>query len=152
MKTRCAIFSVVVILAVLVLASSSAALCVTVSKANLRSGPGKGHDVAWQVYRYMPLEKVGQSTDKRWYAVRDCDGDTYWIHRSLVTHGYRCAVVKVEKARVRKGPGTRYSTVKDSPALKYYTYRVISSKKNWLRLRDEWGDTGWIRKDLLWIK
>jgi SH3-like domain-containing protein len=152
MKTRFAIFSTAVILTVLVLASSAAALCVRVSKANLRSGPGKNHEVAWQVYMYMPFEKVGESTDKKWYAVRDCDGDTYWIHRSLVTHRYRCAVVRVEKARVRKGPGTRFSTVKDSPALKYYTYRIISSKRNWLRLRDEWGDIGWIRKDLLWTK
>jgi SH3-like domain-containing protein len=152
MKTRFVIFSTAVILTVVVLASSAAALCVGVSKANLRSGPGKNHEVAWQVHMYMPLEKVGESTDRKWYAVRDCDGDTYWIHGSLVTNRYRCAVVKVEKAHVRKGPGTRYSTVKDSPALRYYTYRVISSAGNWLRLRDEWGDTGWIRKDLLWIK
>ncbi|MDD3845667.1 MAG: SH3 domain-containing protein [Syntrophorhabdaceae bacterium] len=152
MKTRSIMVPGAIILVFLLFASSATALCVKVSKANLRSGPGKNHEVAWQVYMYMPLDKVGQSTNKLWYAVRDSDGDTYWIHKSLVTGKYRCAVVSVESARVRRGPGTRFSTVKESPARKYYTYRVISSKKGWLKLRDEWGDTGWIRKDLVWIR
>ncbi len=128
------------------------ALCVRVSKANLRKGPGKNYEVAWQVYMYMPLERIGRSTSKHWYAVRDADGDTFWVHKSLVTNSYKCAVVKVDKANVRKGPGTRYSTVEDSPAQKYYSYRVISRKGSWVRLKDEWGSIGWIRKDLLWIR
>ena len=152
MKTRFTIFSTTIIVGVLILVSSAAALCVNVSKANLRSGPGKNHEVTWQVYMYMPFEKVEESTDKKWYAVKDCDGDTYWIHRNLVTNRYRCAVVRVDKARLRTGPGAHFPTVKESPARKYHTYRVISSKNGWLRLRDEWSDTGWIRKDLLWIK
>jgi len=42
--------------------------------------------------------------------------------------------------------------VEDSPASQYYSYRVISRKRGWVKLRDEWGATGWIRKDLLWIR
>jgi len=152
MRTKLDVTLAVVVLSSLVLASSAGAFCVRVSKANLRSGPGKNYKMAWQVYMYMPLEKVGESSDKKWYAVRDCDGDTYWIHKSLVTRGYRCAVVNVDSARVRTGPGKRFQTVRESPARRYYTYRVISSKKGWLRLRDEWGDTGWVREDLLWVR
>ncbi len=149
---KCPILFVVLILGFFIPALSVHALCVKVSKANLRTGPGKSHKVSWQVYMYMPLEKVGHSTDKNWYAVRDVDGDTCWIHKGLVTSRYRCAVVNVEKANVRKGPGTGYTKVQDSPARRYYSYKVISKKRNWIRVRDEWGATGWIRKDLLWIR
>lgn len=143
-----AIFILVLLIPVL----SASALCVRVSKANLRKGPGKKYEAAWQVYMYMPLERIGRSTNKYWYAVRDADGDTFWVHKSLVTDSYRCAVVNVEKANVRKGPGKKYSTVEDGPAQKYYSYKVISRKKNWIKVRDEWGAVGWIRKDLLWIR
>lgn len=132
--------------------SSARGLCVKASTANLRTGPGMKHKVAWQVYMYMPLERIGRSTNKYWYAVRDADGDTFWVHKGLVTDSYRCAVVNVENANVRKGPGKKYSTVEDSPAQKYYSYKVISRKKNWIKVRDEWGAVGWIRKDLLWIR
>lgn len=96
-----AIFILVLLIPVL----SASALCVRVSKANLRKGPGKKYEAAWQVYMYMPLERIGRSTNKYWYAVRDADGDTFWVHKGLVTDSYRCAVVNVEKANVRKGPG-----------------------------------------------
>lgn len=145
-----------IVLAVLMISfvavSSARGLCVKASRANLRTGPGMKHKVAWQVYMYMPLERIGRSTNKYWCAVRDADGDTFWVHKGLVTDSYRCAVVNVEKANVRKGPGKKYSTVEDSPARKYYSYKVISRKKDWIKVRDEWGAVGWIRKDLLWIR
>jgi len=146
------VFTVIFVLAFFVLSSFAQALCVKVSTANLRAGPGTHYKVAWQVYMYMPLEKVGRSTDKNWYAVRDSDGDISWIHKSLVTGNYRCAVVNVGKAKVRKGPGTGFAMVEDGPAGQYYSYRVISRKRGWVKLRDEWGATAWIRKDLLWIR
>jgi SH3-like domain-containing protein len=146
------VFTAIFVLVFFMLSLSAQALCVRVSTANLRTGPGTRHKVAWQVYMYMPLEKVGRSTDKNWYAVRDSDGDISWIHKNLVTGSYRCAVVNVEKARVRRGPGTGFAMAEDSPASQYYSYRVISRKRGWIKLRDEWGATGWIRKDLLWIR
>ena len=146
------IFFLIIFLVVLIPALSVQALCIKVSKANLRAGPGKNYRTVWQVYMYMPLEKVGQATNKNWYAVRDADGDTYWVHKGLVTNAYRCAIVNAEKVNVRKGPGTNYGKVEDSPAQRYYSYRVISQKGKWTRVRDEWGSTGWIMNDLLWIR
>lgn len=59
-------------------------------RVNMRVGPGKEYAVAW---RYMkpglPLEVI-QEYDN-WRRVRDADGDTGWIHGSLLS-GSRTAI------------------------------------------------------------
>ena len=60
-------------------------------RVNLRVGPGKEYAVSW---RYMkagvPLEII-QEFDN-WRRVRDADGDTGWVHGSLLS-GSRTAIV-----------------------------------------------------------
>lgn len=126
------------------------ALCVNVPNANLRSGPGTNYGIAWEIYKYMPFQKVGVSLSGVWYAVRDVDGDVNWIHRSLLTSRYRCAVVKTEEVNVRTGPGIKYS--KDGVAKKYSSSRVIRIKGKWAKVKDEYGSIGWIYHDYLWIQ
>lgn len=98
-----------IILFVLFILRNSDALCVSAQKANLRDGPGTNYENAWEVYKYLPLLKVGISLSGEWYAVKDVDGDVNWIHKKLLTSRYRCAVVKTEEVNVRTGPGTNYS-------------------------------------------
>jgi len=129
----------------------SHALCVKVSTANLRSGPGKQYEKMWQVHKYMPLKKVGVSPSGYWYAVRDVDGDVNWIHKSLVTNQYQCAVVKSEIVNVRTGPGTTYDKKYIEPALRYDSFRVLKTKGSWVKVKDEWNDIGWIHNNFLWI-
>ncbi len=126
------------------------ALCVKTETANLRSGPGTRYERTWQVFKYMPLERIGRKGN--WYKVRDVDGDVHWIYRKLVTSKYRCAVVKVKKANIRKGPGKKFSTTPLSPAIKYDTFRVLKIKGEWVKVVDEFGEGGWIHKNLLWIR
>ncbi|RMG67482.1 MAG: hypothetical protein D6710_11350, partial [Nitrospirae bacterium] len=76
------------------------ALCVISSEANLRSGPGTNYDKVLQVFKYMPLKKLESKGD--WIKVKDVDGDVYWIYGKLVSNKIRCAVVKVDKANVRR--------------------------------------------------
>lgn len=130
----------------------SNALCVKAQKANLRDGPGTNYEIVWEVYKYMPFLKVGVSLLGNWYAVRDVDGDVNWIHKGLVTNRYHCAVVKTEEVNVRTGPGTKYSKSYSSPAKKYYSFKVLKRKGIWVKVRDEWGDTGWIHRNYLWIQ
>lgn len=129
----------------------SHALCVNVSTANLRNGPGKGYEVAWEVFRYMPLEKVGESVSKDWYAVKDVDGDVAWINKSLVSSKYRCAVVKTSSARIRTGPGLSYSRKFVEPADKYESFKVLEVKDKWVKLETANKKVGWIYKNLLWM-
>lgn len=137
---------------ILYAAHDSQALCVRVAKANLRTGPGTGYEVVWEIFKYMPLIKVGTSISGRWYAVKDVDGDVTWIYKNLLTSGYHCAVVKSETVNVRTGPGTRYPKSRISPAKQYYSFKVEKRKGNWVRVKDEWGGRGWINRNFLFIR
>ena len=128
----------------------SYALCVSVPEANLRGGPGAKYEKTWEVFKYMPLKKLSKKGN--WHKVKDVDGDIHWIYRKLVTDKFRCAVVKVDKANVRSGPGTGYSKKALSPVLKYDSFKVIKIKPSWVRVIDEFGDKGWIFRKLLWIQ
>jgi SH3-like domain-containing protein len=146
--------SIIVLAAIFILctAHDSHALCVRVAKANLRTGPGTGYDVVWEIYKYMPLVKVGVSVSGKWYAVKDVDGDVTWIFRSLVTAGYHCAVVKSETVNVRTGPGTRYPKSPISPAKQYYSFKIEKRKGNWVEVRDGWDGRGWIHGNFLFTQ
>ena len=83
--------------------------------------------------------------------MQDVDGDQHWIYKKLTTGKFNCAVTKVDKANIRSGPGSQYKKTSFSPSLKYDSYRVIKRKDNWVKVRDEFGDEGWIFRKLLWI-
>jgi SH3-like domain-containing protein len=127
------------------------ALCVKVSTANLRSGPGTNYEKMWQVYKYMPLRKVGTSVAGDWFAVEDVDGDVTWIYQSLVTSKYKCATVKSRIVNVRTGPGTKYRKKFPEPAQQYESFKVLQIKRPWVKVQDTWGNVGWIHKSYLWI-
>jgi SH3-like domain-containing protein len=140
------------ILFFLYLNCSAEALCVNVSTANIRSGPGTQYEVVWEVYRYMPFEKVGESLPRGWYAVKDVDGDVNWLSRNLVRQDVRCAVVKRVRTNVRKGPGTHYRKTFWGPAAQYSSFKVLRMKGAWVKVRSEWGEIGWIYKKNLWVR
>ncbi len=144
------VFCITVFFILIMLSGYSHALCVNVSEANLRSGPGTNYEKTWEVFKYMPFKKLTRKGN--WYKVKDVDGDVHWIYRKLVTDKIRCAVVKNDKINVRTGPGTGYSKSALSPSLKYDSFKVIKRKGAWVKVMDEFGDTGWIFRKLLWIQ
>ncbi len=132
------------------LASAHAlALCVDVPKANLRQGPGTQFEKSWEVYRYMPFRKIEQRGN--WLHVEDVDGDRHWIFHTLVSDRLRCAVVRGAKVNVRTGPGTHFVTSPLSPVEKYYSFRVLEERGDWVKVSDEVFDEGWIARQLLWM-
>jgi SH3-like domain-containing protein len=144
--------ALVLLLFIVIIETDADALCVKVSKANLRAGPSTKYEKVWEVYKYMPFKKVGVSLSGDWYAVQDLDGDVSWIHKRLVTEKYRCAVVKSEEVNIRTGPGTKYKKTSSGPAKQYYSFRVLERRSPWVKVKDEWGEIGWIHTDYLWIK
>ncbi|MDD5009038.1 MAG: SH3 domain-containing protein [Syntrophorhabdaceae bacterium] len=141
-----------VFFAFILCSSTLDALCVKVTKANLRTGPGTNYEVGWTVYKYMPFEKVGMSLSGNWYAVKDVDSTVLWIYRNLLTSKYRCAVVNTEGVNVRTGPGVQYGKRFGKPMEKYYSARILKKKGAWLKIIDGDNETGWIRKDYVWIR
>lgn len=129
---------------------SANALCVKVKKANLRSGPGTKNQVTWEVFRYMPLRKL--SKKGKWYKVKDFEGDEHWVFNKIVTSQFQCAVVKVKKANLRTGPGTKYKLASDLPNVEKYTvFKVLKIKGTWAQVEDSFGDSYWAARKLLWI-
>jgi len=143
------IFTVKVVLFLLIFNSVVYALCVTVPEANLRSGPGAKYEKTWEVFKYMPFKRLSKKTN--WYKVQDVDGDKHWIYEKLVSSKFSCAVVKADKANIRKGPGAHYHKKSFSPALMYDSFKVVKRKGEWVKVLDQFGDNGWIFRKLLWI-
>jgi SH3-like domain-containing protein len=147
---RKALFFAVLLMALLFFSRHSFALCIKASIANLRSGPGTNHEKTWQVFKYMPLRKMTKKGN--WYKVKDVDGDVHWVFGKLVTEKITCAAVKVEKANIRSGPGKKFRTIDISPGIKYDSFKVLKTKGSWVKVEDEFGDVGWVFRQLLWIQ
>lgn len=134
----------------LLMAAQAEALCVKASKANLRAGPSTKNQITWEVYKYMPLiEKKRQGS---WVYVKDFEGDRHWIYKGLVTKDFQCAVVKVDRANLRTGPGTSHKKADDLPyAEKYMTFKFLRTKGNWAQVMDTYGDKYWVFRKLIWV-
>jgi len=144
------LFFNIALIFILFINNYSHALCVNVPNANLRSGPGTKYEKIQEISRFTPLKEL--EITGNWYKVKDAAGNMYWIYKKLVTNRFKCAVVEVDVANIRSGPGKSYLTVYTSPAMKYEAFKIINNKGSWIRVKDEFGSTGWMFKDLLWIQ
>ena len=129
---------------------SAQALCVSAEKANLRSGPSTKKQVTWEVFKYMPLRKIKRKGS--WIQVKDFEGDTHWVFKSLVTSKYQCAVIKAKTANLRTGPGTKFKKPSDMPSVKKFAvFRLNRIKGKWAKITDSYGDSYWVARSLVWI-
>ncbi len=124
------------------------ALCVSADLANLRGGPGKKYKLTWTVGKYMPLLKVGYK--KGWYRVKDIDGAVHWVHQSLVSKRFKCVAVKSKKVNLRTGPGTKFSYAAYQSADRYFPFKKINHRNEWLQLIDASGNKVWAHENTLW--
>jgi SH3-like domain-containing protein len=138
---------VIILLLIIVFAGIANAerLAVSAPVANIRSGPGTGHNVLWKVEQYFPVFVIEKSGE--WYRFEDFEGDKGWVHQSLV--GKIPAVVTIyDAANIRSGPGT------DHPVLfsveKGIPFKVLQRKDKWIQIEHADGDKGWIHKSLVW--
>ena len=136
------------LLSIVFFSTSSLALCVNAEKANLRSKPSAKSRVTWVVERYMPLKRVKRKG--AWLQVRDLDRKKHWIHRKLVTDNFRCAAVKVNRANLRSGPGSKFKRTDLAYVRKYAAFKKMDRDDAWLKLRDNYGRTHWAHESTLW--
>ena len=120
-------------------------LSVIAPVGNVRNGPGAGFDVIWKVGQYHPLEITQKKGE--WYQFRDFEGDTGWIHRSLLGKT-ESVIIKSNNANIRSGPGT------DRPVL--FTveagvpFKVLKRDGRWIHIEHADGDQGWVHDSLVW--
>ncbi|PID73675.1 MAG: hypothetical protein CSB33_02720 [Desulfobacterales bacterium] len=62
--------------------SSRPAVIVVKNSCNIRSGPGTNHDIAFIAERGVPF--IRKATKGKWINVLHEDGESGWIHKSLV--------------------------------------------------------------------
>ena len=120
-------------------------LSITSKIVNIRSGPGSNYEVMWKVEKYFPVIIIGKKGN--WYHFKDFEGDTGWVHKSLV--GKVKSVISIKnKCNVRVGPGPKrkiaFTVERGVP------FKVLGKKGNWLKVEYMDGDRGWIYKSLVW--
>jgi len=120
-------------------------LSVSVSVANVHSGPGKNYDILWKVEKYHPLFILEKSDS--WYHFRDFEGDEGWIYKSLLRK-IPSIITNRERCNVRAGPGTGYKIL--FSVEKGVPFKIIKRKGNWIHIEHADGDKGWIHKSLVW--
>ena len=120
-------------------------LAVSAPVANIRSGPGTRHSVLWKVEKYFPLLVINKTGE--WYHFKDFEGDTGWVHNSLVGK-IPTVITKNDTCNIRSGPGTKHRIL--FTVEKGIPFKVLKRKDSWIHIEHSDGDKGWIHKALVW--
>ena len=127
------------------IAVASERLSVRSSIANLRNGSGTKYKVLWQVEKYHPFLVINKKKD--WYEVKDFEGDTAWIHNSLL--GKTDTVISIKSnCNVRSKPDTSGDIL--LRVERGVPFKVLDRKEDWIKIEHADGDVGWIFKNLVW--
>lgn len=115
------------------------------STVNMRERPSLDAAVLWELQRGYPLEV----TERRgnWLAVRDFEGDTGWVARSL-TGDEPHHIVKSKTLNLRNGPGTDRSIVAELQ--RGELLKTLEKRRDWVRVERASGETGWVSRRLVW--
>ncbi|MDZ4660299.1 MAG: hypothetical protein SGJ18_01635 [Pseudomonadota bacterium] len=137
-----------VVLFLLFFSNLAGALCVSASKAVLRSGPGTQFRETWSVGKFMPLKF--KSKRGSWFEVSDLDGKSHWVFSGVVTEDFSCVAVKVPYVVLRQGPGEGSLPAAFKIADKYFPYKKLRREDNWIELEDDFGDQYWVKDSFVW--
>lgn len=140
-------FFVFIILIVLINQSIVYAKMIMVDKekANIKYGPGKKYEILWSAVKYTPFEVLCKY--KKWYVIRDFEGDIGWIYETLARKE-KAVIIKKKKAEIESKPGKSFDIL--WKVEKGYPFKVIEQKDKWLKVVDSEGDSGWVYKDSVW--
>ena len=84
---------------------------------------------------------------KDWYEVKDFEGDTAWIHKSLL--GKTDTVISTKsKCNVRSKPDASSDIL--LRVERGVPFKVLGRKGDWINIEHADGEVGWIFKKLVW--
>lgn len=113
---------------------------------NVRSGPSTGKPVFMELFAGYPLKILQRQGE--WAKVSDYEGDTGWIHTSLIGKNNTVIINAKKSVNMRSGPSTQSPVVADVERGVVMT--KIDQKGKWLQVKHSGGTIGWIYKPLLW--
>ena len=123
--------------------------CVIKDGAELRNAPSKHAAVTWQIRKYFPVKKLQET--EYWIKVIDLEGDRHWVEKKYLTKKYHCVIVKGSETRIKKEPESRSLDKYKESALKYETFKFMKARKGWIKIKDVYGDTGWVLYKDVWV-
>jgi len=144
------IFAVFFFLFPAALSAYTQTLSIKGDNVHLRTGPGTQYKIKWEYGDGFPVEVVERQGE--WVKTKDFEGDTGWIHDSLLVN-IAHAVVKANKNKdeninIRNGPGSDYEVIGKA----YYgvVFKVLQHQSGWVEVQHESGLKGWVSSNLLW--
>lgn len=141
-RQLCAGFVIVLIASTL---AHAGMVSVARSKVNMREGPGRKYTVLWELAQGYPLQIIERKGD--WLKVKDFENDSGWVLGKLVNKKPH-VVVKKERINIRSGPGVTHKIV--GKAVYGQVMHTLTHGQGWVRVKNESGLAGWVRKDLVW--
>lgn len=150
LKSLASLFTALALLAgsAAVSAAVSARDMVAVSRPeiNMRSGAGTQHEALWVLSRGYPLEVLARKG--KWLKVRDFENDRGWVYRPLTNAGTPHHVVKVQVLNIRSAPSLKSRVL--AKAAHGEILRTLERKRDWVKVKQEGGPTGWVSRRLVW--
>lgn len=115
------------------------------STVNMRDGPSLQSTVLWELRRGFPLQVTERRGD--WLEVKDFEGDTGWVARSL-TGDEPHHIVTSKILNVRSGPGLNNEVVVQAQYGELL--KTLEKRGDWVRVERETGESGWVSERLVW--
>lgn len=115
------------------------------SEAYMRTGPGRQYPIRW-VYkrRMLPLEVIDEH--RAWRKVRDHDGETGWMHVSLLSSRRTAIIVGDTRGLYdEKSPASPLKMTAEAGVIG----EISACEGIWCELEID-GTTGWIERRYLW--
>jgi SH3-like domain-containing protein len=144
-RIRDGLIIAIIALTVSGVASAAERYAVTGTLANIRSGPGPNHEILYEAEKYYPVKMINKRGN--WYQIEDYEGDTGWIHETLVTKMSSVITIK-SKCNVRSGPSIKGQVLFISE--KGVPFKVIKREGRWIHVQHSDGYEGWIHDSLVW--
>ncbi|WP_136796748.1 SH3 domain-containing protein [Desulfosediminicola ganghwensis] len=119
---------------------------VSKDKVNVRQEPDTGSSVYMELFQGYPLEVLKKQGE--WSQIRDYEGDSGWIHNTLVGKNDTVIINAKKSVNMRSGPSTDAAIVADVERGVIMT--KIGQDGKWIKLKHSSGTVGWIYSPLLW--
>jgi len=116
-------------------------------QVNLRTGPSVEYPIDWIFKRQnLPVEIIAEY--KNWRKVRDWNGDTGWVHQSMVA-GKRTIIVTGNIRTLRSKANAKSPSV--ARVEKWVIGKLVScpGTEGWCRVKID-GFKGWLRRVEFW--
>lgn len=116
------------------------------SEVFVRSGPGSRYPVKWAYHKKaLPVEVILEY--EVWRKIRDVDGETGWVHQSMIS-GKRTGMIKSDdKVALRQKPKENgYKIAMLEPRV---VVGLEKCQKDWCRISAS-GYHGWLERSRLW--